>query len=158
MQMSGACRAILFLYVLSAALPARGAELVKLVGHWSCKGNFSNGKPIAAKLSIELDEPSGALIVHHDDVPPAGYHSLEVWMADKTGLGLRAALSDRFSGMRWFESSGWTGDVLTWIRMENGGAAEQFAYQLKGNKLEVKWSIARDGAMKVGDTIACDRN
>ena len=155
--MFGPYRAALLMCVLTAALPAQGAELTKLVGHWSCKGNFSNGKPIAAKLLIEVDEPTGALIVRHDDMPPGGYHSLEVWMADKTGAGLRAALSDRLSGMRWFESAGWAADVLTWVRMQNGQAAEQFAYELKGSRLQVQWSIARDGAMKVGDTLACDR-
>src|SRR5580698_3937083 len=144
MQMFGLYRAALLACALTAAPPVRGADLAELAGHWSCKGSFSNGKPIAAKLVIEADEPSGALIVRHDDLPPGGYHSLEVWMADTTGVGLRAALSDKFSGMRWFESSGWAAGNLTWVRMEKGQVAEQFAYQLKGSRLQVQWSIARD--------------
>jgi hypothetical protein len=155
--MSRSFCATLLMYALTAGLPAQGADLANLVGHWSCKGNFSNGKPIAATLLIEPDAPSGALIVHHDDTPPGGYHSLEVWMADKSGPGLRASLSDRFSGMRWFESAGWAGDILTWVRMENGEAAEQFVYELKRSSLQVQWSTAKNGAMKVGDTIACTR-
>jgi hypothetical protein len=155
--MSGSFRATLLLYVLTACLPAQGADLAKLVGHWSCKGNFSNGKSIAARLLFEADAPSGALLVHHDDAPPGGYHSLEVWMADKSGPGLRASLADRFSGMRWFESSGWAGESLRWVRKENGEAAEQFVYELKGSSLQVQWSTAKNGAMKVGDTIACTR-
>ena len=155
--MFGWFRATLLISLLTAALPAQGADLARLVGHWSCKGNFSNGAPIAAELSIEADAPSGALIVHHDDVPPGGYHSLEVWMANKTGSGFRAALSDKFSGMRWFESTGWIGDVLTWARNENGLPAEQFAYEFKANSLQIQWSTAKSGAMKVGDTIACNR-
>jgi hypothetical protein len=97
------------------------------------------------------------LIIHHDDLPPAGYHSLEVWTANKSDAGLRAALSDTFSGMRWFESVGWTGDVLTWVRTENGVPAEPFAYEFKENNLQVQWSIAKGGAKRFGDTIACNR-
>jgi hypothetical protein len=147
--------ALLATAVLMIAAPAGAADLAKFVGHWSCKGNFSNGRPIAGELSIEADAPSGALIVHHDDVPPGGYHSLEVWMPDKSGAGLRAALSDKFSGMRWFESTGWSGDALTWVRTENGVPVEQFAYEFKAATMQVQWSIVREGVMKVGDTLNC---
>jgi len=155
--MFGLFRTTLLLSVLVAAPAAQGADLARFVGHWSCKGNFSNGAPIAAELSIEVHAPSGALIVRHDDMPPGKYHSLEVWMPNKSGAGLRAALSDRFSGMRWFESTGWAGDVLTWVRTENGAPAEEFAYEFKANTLQIRWSIAKADAMKVGDTIACNR-
>jgi hypothetical protein len=155
--MVGFFRAIVLISVLTAATSARGADLEKFIGHWSCKGNFSNGAPIAAELSIEADTRSRALIVHHDDLPPGAYHSLEVWMPNRTGAGLRAALSDEFSGMRWFESAGWTGDVLTWVRKENSVPVEQFAYEFKANTLQIQWSIAKAGAMKVGDTITCNR-
>jgi hypothetical protein len=147
--------AVMFLLVTTSS--ARAADLGKFVGHWSCTGSFSNGKPIAASLSIETDALSGALVVRHDDLPPAGYHSLEVWTPNKSGQGLRAALSDRFSGMRWFESAGWTGDILVWVRSENGMPAEQFTYEFKADILQVQWSMMKDGAMKVGDTIACNR-
>lgn len=149
--------ALLTTAVLMVAAPAQGADLAKFIGHWSCKGSFSNGAPIAAELSIEADTSSGALIVHHDDVAPGAYHSLEMWMPDKSGPGLRAAISDKFSGMRWLESVGWSGNALTWVRMENGVPAEQFAYEFKADSLQVQWSAARGGAMKVGDTLACSR-
>ena len=139
------------------AASAQGAQLTDFVGHWSCKGSFSNGKPIAAELSVEADAPSGALVVHHDDLPPGGYHSLEVWTPNKSGPGLRAALADKYSGMRWFESTGWVGDALTWVRMENGMPAEQFSYEVNGNTFQVQWSTAKDGGMKIGDTIMCAR-
>jgi hypothetical protein len=143
--------------VLAVAAPAQRADLAKFVGHWSCKGSFSNGVPIAGELSIEADTPSGALIVHHDDVAPGAYHSLEVWMPDKSGPGFRAAIADKFSGMRWLESVGWSGNALTWVRSENGAPAEQFAYEFKADTMQVQWSIARGGAMKVGDTLDCRR-
>ena len=143
--------------VLAFAAPAQGADLAKFVGHWSCKGSFSNGTPIAGDLRIELDAPSGALIVHHDDLAPGAYHSLEVWMPNKSGPGFRAAISDKFSGMRWLETAGWSGNSLTWVRTENGEPAEQFAYQFKSDTMLVQWSIAQGGAMKVGDTLTCSR-
>jgi hypothetical protein len=157
LRMVGFFRAIALMSILTAATSATGADLEKFVGHWSCKGNFSSGAPIAAELIIDADGPSGALIVRHDDVPPGEYHSLEVWMPNKSGTGLRAALADKFSGMRWLESTGWVGDVLTWVRLENGTPAEQFAYELKVNALQVQWSIAKAGSMRVGDTITCNR-
>jgi hypothetical protein len=142
---------------LTAAASADGADLAKFVGHWSCRGNFSNGAPIAGELSIAVDAPSGALIVHHDDVAPGAYHALEVWMPNKSGGGLKAAISDKYSGMRWLESMGWSGNALTWVRTENGAPVEQFAYEFKADILQVQWSVAKDGAMKVGDTLSCTR-
>jgi hypothetical protein len=41
--------------------------------------------------------------------------------------------------------------------MENGAAAEQFAYEFKGDTMQVQWSVARSGVMKVGDTLGCSR-
>jgi hypothetical protein len=120
----------------AVAIPATAQEngaLRKFVGNWSCKGSFiSNGVPITANLSIQFDERSGALMVRHDDVPPGAYHALEVWMANKAGAGARAAISDHYSGMRWFESPGLAGSKLIWTRLENGVAAEQFAYEFRG--------------------------
>jgi hypothetical protein len=142
---------------LTAAAPAQATDLTKFIGHWSCKGNFTSGAPIAGELSIEADAASGALLVRHDDVAPGAYHSLEVWMPDKSGAGLRAAISDKFSGMRWLESAGWDGNALTWVRIENAAPAEQFAYEFKADTLQVEWSIVKGGAMKVGDTLRCSR-
>jgi hypothetical protein len=145
-------------FPLTSASAQESDALAKFIGNWSCKGNFtSNSAPIAANLSIQHDERSGAWIVRHDDVPPGAYHALEIWMMNKTGTGARAAISDKYSGMRWFESPGWAGNTLTWKRLENGIAAEQFAYELKGDNMQVDWSIARNGAMKLGDTLLCRR-
>ena len=151
----------ILLTVGAAPLAAYAQEsnlLAKFIGDWSCKGNFSaNGAPLAAALSIQLDERSGALILRHDDVPPGAYHALEIWMVNKGGSGARAAISDKYSGMRWFESPGWVGNTVTWTRFEGGIAAEQFAYEFRDAALQVQWSIVRSGAMKLGDTLLCRR-
>jgi hypothetical protein len=128
----------------------------QFVGEWSCKGSFAaSGATIAGDLSIKFDERSGALIVHHDDVAPGAYHALEVWMANKSATNLRAAISDKSSGMRWLESPGWLGNTLTWTRLENGIAAEQFAYEFKDDSMHIAWSVAQGGAMKLGDSLVC---
>lgn len=151
----------ILLIVGTAPIPANAQErnpLAKFIGAWTCKGNFTaNRAPIAAGLSIQLDEHSGALILRHDDLPPGPYHALEIWMPNKEGEGARAAIADKYSGMRWFESPGWVGNALTWTRLEGGIAAEQFAYEFKGDALQVQWSIARKGAMQLGDTLLCRR-
>lgn len=140
-----------------AQAPSVG-DLAGFTGHWMCKGHFeSNGAAIAGALSIEADERSGAVVVHHDDVAPGAYHALEIWMPNTAGTGLRAAISDKYSGMRWFDSPGWVGKTLTWTRWDKGVAAEQFAYELGTGTMQVQWSVARDGAMKLGDTLMCKR-
>jgi len=149
---------LIFGFPLASASAQESGAPAKFIGNWSCKGNFtSNGAPIAADLSIQHDERSGALVVRHDDVPPGAYHALEIWMTNKTGIGARAAISDKYSGMRWFESPGWVGSTLTWMRLENGIAAEQFFYEFKGDNMQVDWSIARSGTMKLGDRLLCRR-
>src|SRR5258708_8335571 len=81
---------LIFGFPLTSASAQESGALAKFIGNWSCKGNFtSNGAPIAADLSIQRDERSGALVVRHDDVPPGAYHALEIWMTNKTGSGAR---------------------------------------------------------------------
>jgi hypothetical protein len=47
--------------------------------------------------------------------------------------------------------------TVSLVRTENGAPAEQFVYEFKADTLQVRWSTARAGAMKIGDTIACNR-
>jgi hypothetical protein len=140
---------------------AVGADFVgleKFAGHWSCAGTFSNGALIAGEIFMEADSRSGALIVHHDDLPPGAYHALEVWSVSKNGTGFKASISDVFSGMRWFESMGWQGDTLTWVRSDGTPGSEQFVYQFLGaGEMQVRWLVAHQGALKVGDTLKCTK-
>jgi hypothetical protein len=100
-------------------------------GRWTCDGRFvSSGKEVHSTLAMAEDAPSGALIVHHDDVAPMTYHSLEVWSRDATGPGLHASIIDKYSGMRVFESPGVGLDGLIWTRYDDGVPKERFAYVL----------------------------
>lgn len=144
----------------AAARPS-SSEFQTLEGHWRCEGHFvSNGKRISSDISFHLDQATGAEIVRHDDHAPGQYHALESWAASSAGAGLRAAIVDRFSGMRWFQSPGWNGPTLNWSRIEEGRIAEQFAYRfLATGELRVDWSVSRSGGpLTLGDTLTCRNN
>ncbi len=141
-----------------ATAPAATDRFDALAGDWLCKGHFiKSGGPLNARLVIARDIGTGALVVHHDDLPPTTYKSLETWTMLADG-SFRAAVASA-GNMRWYVSPGWQGATLTWSRPEGAAPVEQFAYTLTGpGRLRVDWSIARDGgAMTLGDTIGCVR-
>jgi len=87
-------------------------------GRWACAGSFAaSGKPVASIISAAWDTPTQALLLHQDDLPPNGFHALELW-GGRGRTGFRASISDAYSGVRWLESPGWVDDRLTWTRMD----------------------------------------
>jgi hypothetical protein len=135
-------------------------QFQRLAGRWTCVGHFvANNSPLAARLQIEPDAASQALLVHHDDAPPGAYHSFEVWSTATKGPSARASIVDAYSGMRWFSSSGWSGDTLTWTRAGDGEGSEAFLYAWQPDgTLKIDWLTRRsDGALQLGDTLACRR-
>lgn len=154
--------AALFLLAASAQ-PATatvgGDRFDALVGGWTCKGHFiKSGNPLASRLAIVRDPGTLALVVHHDDLPPTTYKSLETWTMLADG-SFRAAVASA-GDMRWYSATGWQGDTLAWIRSEGAAPVEQFAYTLTGpGKMRVDWSIARGAApLTLGDTLECARD
>jgi len=141
----------------SAAATENADGFAPLEGEWHCEGHFvSNGKHLSSDVEFKQDANSGALIVRHDDRPPGQYHSLELWTARPAQRPIRAAIADGFTGMRWFESPGWSGGTLVWTRTEDGTAIEQFAYRLLGpGSLAIDWSRKVGGTMALGDTVSC---
>lgn len=136
------------------------SPFVAFEGHWRCEGHFvRSGKAIASKLIIAADPASGVFVAHHDDAAPLPYHSVELWTADPDGQALHAAIADGYSGLRVFRSPPLHDDVLTFGRREEGGAQEQFRYELTAaGELHVDWSSARPGGPLVpGDTLTCRR-
>jgi hypothetical protein len=126
-------------------------------GAWSCRGAFSNGKPISATIRFESDVEGAAVVVHHDDTPALGfYHSIEVWGYSKPGGTYVAALYDAYGGIRTFSSPGWSGDTLTWTIVNPPDPSQQFVYTKKdATTFTVDWKIMRNGAYIVGDTLTC---
>lgn len=142
---------------LDQVTPSGNDGFSPLEGQWACAGRFiATGAPMRARIGFERDAKSGGLIVRHDDEPPGSYHALEIWSANQRS-GLRAAIVDSLSGMRWFAATGWTNDILTWVRTAAGRPAEQFAYTLtRGGELRIDWSVVRQsGVMTLGDTLSC---
>ena len=132
----------------------------RLIGRWDCAGRFvANGQAIASTVTFTRDEASSSLVVHHDDAKPFAYHSLEVWTPMKPGAGLRASVSDAYSGMRWFAAADPDGGSITWKRPVDGPTGEAFAYVLQDDgSLRIDWSTARkDGTLALGDTLTCHR-
>lgn len=128
-----------------------------LAGRWTCAGTFAaNGRPIAASVSIAWDEPTGSMIVRHDDLPPNGFHTVELWGKAKGG-GFRASIADAYSGVRWLTSSGWAAGALEWTRSEAGVPVEKFRYSdVSPAGFEVEWFVfGKDGQPKLGDSLRC---
>ena len=130
-----------------------------LVGGWTCRGHFiKSGSPLASRLVITRDAGTMALVIHHDDLPPTTYKSLETWTMLADG-SFRAAVASA-GNMRWYSATGWQSDTLAWTRSEGAAPVEQFAYTLTGpGKMRVDWSIARGGGpLALGDTLDCVRD
>ncbi|GAA4485484.1 hypothetical protein [Gluconacetobacter asukensis] len=142
----------------AGAQETHALSLPQLEGSWSCEGYFiRNKRPIASNISVTRDVGNGALLLHHDDKPPALYHSLEVWSVSKDG-SLKSSISDVY-GMRWFTAQGWDGNGLKLNRTEGGSVVEQFTYAFRNaNTLELDWAISRSGRpLTIGDTLTCHR-
>jgi len=128
------------------------------IGTWNCTGHFvSSGAPIAATIRAEWDDRTLTLTVHHDDLAPHAYHSVETWGATKTPGRYHASIADRFSGVRWYKSDGWMDNTLMWSRTEDGREVERLVYIRKSDKtMSVNWLVARGTAeLALGDTLDC---
>lgn len=149
------------LALLAAAQPVGAPAADRfdaLVGSWACRGHFiKSGSPLASRLAIERDPGTQALVVHHDDLPPTNYKSLETWTMLADG-SFRAAVASA-GNMRWYTATGWQGDTLAWTRSDGAAPVDQFAYILTGpGKMRVDWSISRGGGpLTLGDTLDCAR-
>ncbi|MGN6817424.1 MAG: hypothetical protein ACTHJR_01995 [Sphingomonas sp.] len=150
-----AALALLVASAQSAGVPADRFDA--LIGSWTCHGHFiKSGAPLASRLAIARDPGTATLIVHHDDLPPTTYKSLETWTMLADG-SFRASVAS-IGAMRWYGAAGWQGDTLAWSRSEGGAPVEQFAYTLTGpGKMRIDWSIARGGPLVLGDTLDCVR-
>lgn len=128
-------------------------------GSWTCRGTFSNGKPISATIHFDADLGGAAIVVHHDDTPALGfYHSIETWGYATSTQTYVASLYDAYGGMRSFSSPGWDGDALTWTILPPAGVSQQFVYTRKdANTFAVDYKVMRNGAYAIGDTLTCVR-
>ena len=144
----------------TASVAAPDARMDYFLGTWNCAGSFpATGKAIASTLRFERDLGGEAMVKHHDDVPPAGYHAIEVWLARGDGHSSRAVIADNFGGVREFRSDGWNGNTLSWQGAADVAPAQRFVYvEIDGDTFRLDWDTSKDGAhYKVGDTLTCKR-
>jgi len=130
-----------------------------LAGGWKCAGSFAaNGRPIEATVSVAWDAATESIFVRHDDLPPNGFHAVELW-GKAHGGGYRASIADAYSGIRWLTSSGWAAGALEWTRMEAGIPVEKFRYsQVSATGFQLEWFVFdKDGQPKLGDSLQCRR-
>jgi hypothetical protein len=128
-----------------------------LVGHWTCAGSFaSTGKPLAARIVIEWDEPTRSILYRHDDLPPNGFHAFELWGSAKGG-GYRASIADAYSGIRWLTSPGSEGGAVEWTRTDGGVPIEKFRYSdASPAGFRFEWFVfGKDGQPRLGDSLQC---
>jgi hypothetical protein len=128
-------------------------------GEWDCAGEFpASGKKIASTVRFTYDEPTGALVKHHDDNPPNAYHAIELWAADKSGTFSNTIAVPSY-GVRTFTSPGWSDNAFVWTSGVNANPTERFTYTRLGDAtMQVDWAISKNGAtFVVGDTLTCNR-
>jgi hypothetical protein len=142
-----------------AAAPPPSQALRYFDGTWHCGGVFpSTGRKISSKLTFVWYAQTGSILKQHDDEQPNEYHAVELWAASNKG-GLQNMIADAFGGVRFFSSTGWSGEALTWINDSDPARKEQFAYtKLNRDTMRVDWMISKnDAPFVVGDTLTCTR-
>jgi DNA-binding transcriptional regulator YhcF (GntR family) len=149
----------------AAAAPLCAADLGSapfeyFVGHWDCAGHFAaNGAAIKSSIAFAWQESTQTLHVQHDDLAPNPYHAVELWGQSKAAKEYRNTIGDSYSGIRWLTSPGWTGDSLSWTRLDKGKPAEKFTYNRKNaSQMTVEWFVAKpSGEFVLSDSLNCAR-
>jgi len=139
------------------ASPDEATPFKALVGRWDCSGTFAqNGRPITATIVISWDDATASAFVRHDDLPPNGFHDVELWGTNKGG-GFRSSIADAYSGVRWLTSPGWSSGALEWTRSEAGVPVEKFRYSdVSSAGFEIEWFVfGKDLQPKLGDSLRC---
>jgi hypothetical protein len=142
-----------------APIPAAMAQF--FAGSWSCRGNFANGKPLAATESFRLVLDGHALEFRHDDTPPQSFHALAIWTVDRASGQLVDFMQDNSGGVRLLVGKGWRQGQLTLTDtpiLGHAPFAERFRFVRRdANNYTVSWEVQRGGAWRLGDTSQCQR-
>lgn len=151
------------MYTLAAdasSIASGMAAMDYFTGAWNCAGSFpSTGKTIASAIRFDPDLGGHAMVKHHDDVPPAVYHAIEVWLPHEDGHDFREVIVDNFGGLRHFHSDGWQSNTLIWQSAADVAPIQRFVYvRTDDNTFRLDWEVSKDGKdYKVGDTLTCKR-
>jgi hypothetical protein len=144
----------------ASELPAAITALHGYVGTWSCQGAFANGKKIASTIRFSTDLGGAVLVKHHDDSPQTGsYHALETWSYDAGKHQLVATVADNFGGVRIFDATPSSEQILQWDLQASDQARQQFVYtRIDAGHFRLDWNIERPGKdLILGDSLTCSR-
>ncbi|MGH9763195.1 MAG: DUF1579 family protein, partial [Blastocatellia bacterium] len=138
------------------------ASLEPLIGKWSCAGEFTkNRTPIESTIAFAPDLEGSWLQVRHQDKPPNGYVSLEMWGYDKDAKHFVSLIHDNFGGARLFTSPGWSGNTLTLTGdtlMSGKKMLSRFVYEkTDSGSVVVRWEVGNQGMWKEGDHLTCTK-
>lgn len=131
-------------------------------GKWYGKGAFSNGKPIEAAVSFEIDSLCQCLVYKHQDVP-SGWKVLSLWNISKAEKQVKAIYNDEFSGMRIFSASEFSESRIVYsrsaLRKDNSQYFERFVFEKQdSNTYKMTWETSSDGdKWRMGDWLVFRR-
>lgn len=136
----------------------------KMEGSWSCKGEFSNGKPIAADLDLTLSENGRLLHYKHIDHPPNKYRAIGQWSyfndVDKMIASHYMSFGDT-ANVSVYTGTEWTDTKLTFSAeafQTKLWAENRFTYEVQSkDKMKMLWEVNSKGTWKMGDYINCHR-
>jgi len=152
---------VMMLAPVAAAAPQRSmAAMDYFAGRWDCAGSFpATGKTIASTIRFDRDLDGKVMVKHHDDLPPAGYHAIEIWMPQPDGHGFREVIADNFGGLRTYHSDGWKGGTLSWQGAADIEPSQRFVYaKVDRETFRLDWDVSKDRMhYKLGDTLTCKR-
>lgn len=139
------------------------ASMVKFFsGSWSCSGEFSNGKKIAADIVFRPELDGKWLVSSHADRPPGAYQALSTWGVDRESGKLVAVIHDIGGGVRLFIGDGWVNGAVTFERasiLDQKLRRERFRYEEQpGDTFKMTYEVGGpDGVWKMGDYVLCIR-
>lgn len=135
------------------------APLKYFVGHWTCAGHFTNGKPVQSHDQVSSELAGHWIRVQHVEDPPSRWRADEWWGYDKVMKHFTVVLFDNFDNTRHYLSSGWVGNVLTLENTAVKGFIDRFVFERRsGTEYRVVYSYRKDaGAWHVGDEQVCKR-
>lgn len=126
-------------------------------GDWNCKGKFSSGAPIAAKLHYEPILGGAFMLFRHDDHPPHAYHAWAQWGWDLERNQFIGVYEDSTGGVRIFRSNGWRDGLLQWFGGVLPDSADQrFEFERMGEKqFRVSYSYKKNSSWIAVDSSVC---
>jgi len=129
-------------------------------GVWSCQGEFPRtGTHIASHERFAPDLVGDWLVMRHVDLPPFGFHALEMWGYEASQKQFVNYIFDNAPEARRYVSHGWVASRLTWTSSMQAAKADRFVFERRGeSEYQVDYARTTDGrTWQLVDTLDCRR-